>query len=195
MNFPQIRLSSQRAAINIEIQPARQSIGQPKAQQSIQQPKADMSIRQRPGKLTIDQSNAWHNLGLKSSQVRTRETAEHARKTLLEGIATTSREGDELMRIEQGGNPIPDQAARNAVWNFDYQPGGMPAYDLVELNYQAQRPEINITRNTPVIEAVPQKVRHDYKPGKVDVSMDKYASLNIDFENLTYKGYRFETEI
>ncbi|SEA39523.1 hypothetical protein SAMN05421743_104206 [Thalassobacillus cyri] len=195
MDFPQIRLSSQRAAIKIETQQATQSIEQPKAQQSIQQPKADVSMRQRPGKLTIDQTNAWHNLGLKSSQVRTRETADHARKSLLEGIARTSQKGDELMRIEQGGNPLADQATRNAVWNFEYKPGGMPAYDLVALDYQAQRPEINITRNTPVINAVPQKVRHDYKPGKVDVSMDKYASLNIDFVNLTYKGYRFEIEI
>ncbi|WP_028783766.1 DUF6470 family protein [Thalassobacillus devorans] len=195
MNFPQIRLSSQRATLKIETQPASQSLEQPKARQSIQQPKADVTIRQRPGKLTIDQTNARHNLGLKSSQERTRETAVHVRKALLEGIARASVEGDELMQIEQGGSPIADQAARNAVWNFYYQPGGMPAYDLVGLKYHVQRPDIHVTPNAPVIETVPQNLRHDYKPGEVNISMSKYASLDLDFVNLTYKGYQFETEI
>ncbi|GGC83003.1 hypothetical protein GCM10007216_11970 [Thalassobacillus devorans] len=195
MEFPQIRLSSERAYLGIRVERGHQSIEQPKAELHIQQPKADMSIKQLPGKLTIDQTNAWQNLGLKSSRVRTEETADHAKRTVLEGTARMAEEGDELMRIENGGEPLADQAARNAIWQFDYPLDGMPVYDLVSIDYQANEPEISFTKNEPVIEAVPQKVRYDYQPRKVEVFMQKYGALDIDFVNLKYKGYRFETEI
>lgn len=195
MELPQIRLSSDRASLSIRMEKGHQSIEQPKAELHIQQPKADMTIKQPTGKLTIDQTNAWHNLGLKSSRVRTEETADHAKRTVLEGTARMAEEGDELMRIENGGEPLADQAARNAIWQFDYPLDGMPVYDLVSIDYQANEPEISFAKKEPVIEAVPQKVRYDYQPGNVDVFMEKYAALDIDFVNLKYKGYRFETEI
>lgn len=162
---------------------------------SIQQPKADMSIRQYSGKLTIDQTKAWHNLGLKSSFVRTRETADHARQIAMEGLARIAREGDELMRIEQGGNPIAAQGERNAVWEFDYQPGATPWQELVQLNYESTEPDIHTTPNKPKINITPRPPQFGYQPGSISFSIEQYADLQIEFTNLMYKGYRFETEI
>jgi len=137
LNFPQVKINRRDAKIGLNTQNAQLTMKQPNADVSIQQPKADQNIRQHPPKLTIDQSNAWSNLGLKNVFERTRDTAQHGKQAHHKGLARMAREGDELMRIENGGNPIVAQAKRNAGWDFDYKPGGMPVYDLVSLNYEA----------------------------------------------------------
>ncbi|MFD1020303.1 DUF6470 family protein [Thalassobacillus hwangdonensis] len=195
MNFPQIRIQSQSARIGMDSKDAELTMQQPNAQVSIQQPKADLSIKQKKGKLSIDQTNAWNNIGLKSSFVRTRETADHARQALLEGIARISQEGDELMRIENDGNPIAAQAERNARYEFFVQHGGMPTYDLVNLSYEVGGAEIDVRPNKPVIDVIPQKPQINYTKGDVSIYIEQYPELNIDFDGLKYVGYRFETEI
>jgi len=161
---------------------------QPNADVSIQQPKADQNIKQHPPKLTIDQSNAWSNLGLKNVFERTRDAAQHGNQVHHEGLARMAREGDELMRIENGGNPIAAQAKRNAGWDFDYKPGGMPVYDLVSLNYEPGRAEINNQRKEPIIQATPRKPQLQYQAGQVSVQTEQYSDVQIDVENLKYKG-------
>lgn len=196
MNFPQVKITTRDAKIGLNTQNAKLTMTQPNADVSIQQPKADQNIKQHPPKLTIDQSNAWSNLGLKNVFERTRDTAQHANQVHHQGLARMAREGDELMRIESGGNPIASQAKRNSGWNFDYKPGGMPVHDLVSLNYEPGRAEINTQRQEPVIQATPRKPQLQYQRGNVSVQPEQYADVQIDVENLKYKGIQgFEITI
>ncbi|MFC7062470.1 DUF6470 family protein [Halobacillus seohaensis] len=182
MAVPQIQIQSTPAKIGLNINRGQQTIRQPKAEQSIQQPKADLSIEQRPGKLTIDQTKAWHNIDLKSASVRTGETAQVAEQKWMEGVARVASEGDELMKIEHGGNPIAMQAKRNAGFEFDIQPGGRPAYDLVDISFQPSGADISVQRNEPIINTTKRDPEISFQRGKVSTYIQQNPDLQIDWK-------------
>ncbi|GGF31285.1 hypothetical protein GCM10010954_33090 [Halobacillus andaensis] len=182
MKVPQLHIQSTPARLGLTINKGQQTIHQPQAEQSIQQPQAEMTINQRPGQLTIDQTKAWHNINLKSSAVRTKETAQVGEQKWMEGLARVASEGDELMRIENGGNPIAVQAERNAGFDFDIQPGGRPSYDLVDLSYQPGEADISVEPQQPMIHTVRQEPETSFTPGSVSSYMEQYPDLKIDWK-------------
>ena len=113
MQLPQIRLQSTFIKTGLNIEQPIQEIEQPKAIQSIEQPKAIVEIDTTPGILTIDQSKARADMDLKNISQRIQEFAQNGVQDLLQGIARRVAQGDELMRIENGGNPIASQAKQD----------------------------------------------------------------------------------
>ncbi|UOQ45728.1 DUF6470 family protein [Halobacillus salinarum] len=182
MEMPRLQVETTPARLGIMTHNARQTIRQPDAELSIQQPKARLLIEQRPGKLTIDQTRAWQNIDLKSIFVRSDEMVSDARQLWLEGIARAAQEGDELMRIEHKGNPIATQAEENSRYQFELDPGGLPAYDLVDIHYAPSEAEINVEPQKPVIEAQPRKPELGYQRGNVDLHMEQYPDVKIDWK-------------
>jgi hypothetical protein len=182
MNIPKLQVQSTPGRIGLTINEPKQTIKQHKVDQSIQQPKAVMKIEQNPGKLTIDQTNALHNLDLKNVLVRTEELVGVANNLWMEGLSRVSREGDELMRIENGGDPIASQAKRNAGFDFTFQPGGRPTHELVQTNYQPGEAQIDIQRREPIIENKKRDPEHHYRPGNVNVRMEQMPDLKIDWK-------------
>ncbi|MYL54005.1 hypothetical protein GLW08_11715 [Pontibacillus yanchengensis] len=188
MQVPQVQIQTTEAKLGLRTQNAKVTLQQPKADVSIQQPEADLSIKQHPPKLSIDQSNAWRNLDLKNVFERTRELAKHGNQTWSENLAKMAQEGDQMMRIENKGNPIASIAKRSGHWNFDIQVGGMPVYDLVSIDYQPGKAEINAQANQPNIKATPYNPEFTYKRGQVNSQMKQHSSINIDVKNLKFKG-------
>lgn len=196
MELPQIRMQSQFAKIAMETEPARVHIQQPKAEMSMEQPKADVQIRQKLGKLTIDQSQAWRDMNLLNVYESIEEYAQLGKEGLLEGLARISRQGDELMKIEHGGNPIAAQAEENG---FDppkeFNIGWIPSVFAVKINYEPGKADIQVNPQKPRISVTPRKPEIHYDPGHVETYMKQYANLQIDFENLKWKHLNFEMKI
>jgi hypothetical protein len=193
MELPQIRLQSTNAQINIQTQKGQLEIQQPPADLSIQQPKAQMQIDRTPSRLTIDQTKAREDVDLKSIFKRTEEAAQWGRQAVNEGTARRIQEGDELMRIENRGNPIADQAKRHhSLPEHEFGIGWIPSAGSVKINYDPVRIDVNWQINKPIIEANIHKPIINYNPGKVDISMQQYQSLKIDFDNLKYVGNHYE---
>jgi hypothetical protein len=182
MTIPQLQVQTQSAKLNLRTNPAVHKYKQMKSEQSIEQPEADISIRQRTGKLTIDQSNAWRNLHLKTVFERAEEFADYSNKKWLEGVGDAAREGDELMRIENKGNPIAEQAKRNAVMNITYQPGDTPVYDLVKVSYKANSADIQVKPNAPIIKQTPRPPQFSYQRGNVDITLAQHSDVQIDWK-------------
>ncbi|UOQ85171.1 DUF6470 family protein [Gracilibacillus salinarum] len=196
MDLPQIRLQSQFAQISIKENSAQLSIKQPQADLSIQQPKADMQISTTPSKLSIDQSQAWNELGFKSVSEMTKEQAQAGKQTLLEVIARRRRQGDQLMKIENGGNPLISQAVDNAIddpkqINIKW----IPSHGSVKIDYQPAKLDIRVTPQEPLINVTPNKPVTNYKAGNVQIGLQQKNQLEIDFVNLKYVGINFEMEI
>lgn len=175
-------MQSTSARIGLDIQKPVQEIKQPKANLDLQQPKAEMSIRTTKSKLTIDSYEARESMDYKTSMSRTREIAQQSIQELLEGIARRAEEGQALMRIENGGNPLADQAKRI----------GRQPYSSLNIKFipQAGSVKVNFEPATVDIEIEPQKVInnstinkpiHNYTPGKIKVEMLQYPSLIIDW--------------
>src|SRR5690606_24014082 len=106
MQFPQIRMESQFAQISMTQTSAKLEISQPKAEIAMEQPKSEISIRTEPGKLTIDQTQAWEAMDLMNITRRNEKIAQKAIQDVLAGMERIARQGQELMQIENNGNPI-----------------------------------------------------------------------------------------
>lgn len=195
MLLPQIRLESTFARIGIESPRGQQSIEQPRADIDIQQPQAEMTIDRTPSKLSIDQTQAWEEMDLKHIFRRIEEFADLGYQDHLTGIARRAQEGDALMRIENGGNPIPEIARRNTEKIYDYKLGFVPSPFSVKIDYQPAKVDIQWKVNKPIINSKARKAITEYKPSPVEISMKQDASLKIDFAHLKYKGYRHEQQI
>lgn len=184
MNVPQIRMESQFAKIGIEQVKPVQELEQPPADLSIQQPKADLEIEQIPAKLTIDQSQAWEDMDLKSVLTRSREYAEQGYQDWFEGVGRVAQQGDELMRIENGGDPIVEQAIVNSENPpYEFNVGWIPSPFSVKIHFEPGGVNIRAKANKPMIEATPNKPIHNYIPGKVNVYVAQYNHLSIQFVN------------
>lgn len=181
MQIPQIRIESQAGKIGLNINKPIQSIEQPQADLSIEQPPAEMTINRQPGRLTIDQTLARENLDLKSVFKRNEENAQLGYQTLMEYISKTVQEGDELMKIENGGQPLIDQAVRSMDRETVFNTGNTPSQESVQIEYTPAKVEIEWHRNKPNIQVQINKPIHEYTPGNVEVFMQQHPSLNIDF--------------
>ena len=185
MQLPQIRLESQFAQIGIRQSSGNQEIQQPKADLTIQQPSAELTIRTIPSKLTIDQTQAWEDMNLMSIARRIETFAQEGKSGLHEGIARRAEQGTALMKIENGGNPIVQQAIING--HDQMKSLGVkyiPSHFSVKIHYQPSEVQINAQANQPIIEARANRPEHSYQQGEVDIHMKQYNHLDIDFINL-----------
>jgi hypothetical protein len=196
MQLPQIRLESTFAKIAIKTTPPVQEIKQPPAELNLQQPPAEMKIETTPAKLTIDQTKAWEDMDLKHIFRRIEEFAQQGYEDWLEGIARVSRQGDELMRIEDGGNPIAEQAKENSEDPiYDFNIGWIPSLFSVKTNFEPAKVHIDVKFNKPINNTKISKSIINYTPGKVTIDLAQRNSLKIDFVNLRFVGTNFEISI
>ncbi|WP_078378892.1 DUF6470 family protein [Sutcliffiella halmapala] len=196
MLFPQIRLESSFAQTELTINKPKQEIKQPKADLDIQQPKAELAMQRTPARLTIDQTQARADMDLKHISRRIEEAAQRGYQDWLEGLARVAQDGNELMRIENGGGAITRQAKRNSEGPPDsFNIGWIPSHFSVKIDYEPGRVDINVKENMPVIHVQQNKPILDYTPGSAKVQLAKYQSLQIDFENLRYVGVGYEQKI
>ncbi|KSU83100.1 hypothetical protein GA0061096_2302 [Fictibacillus enclensis] len=183
MAIPQVSMQSTKGQISISTTPPVQEIQQRPADLSIQQPKADLRIETTPGKLTIDQSQAWADMDLKPISKRIEEFAQQGYSDWLEGLARMAEQGDLLMRIENGGMPIADQAMENSEDpKLEFNIGFVPSPFSVKTNYERAKVNIGWQVNKPVIEAAINRPQHSYKPGEVHTELKQYPTLTIEVE-------------
>ncbi|MEH7225052.1 DUF6470 family protein [Bacillus sp. JJ1566] len=189
MILPQIRLESKQAQIGIETTSARTETEQPKAELSIQQPKADISMETTPPKLTIDQTEAWADMGLKNILRSIEELAQKGKEDTLVGIARRVQQGTELMEIENGGNPLVRQAQENGQKPMkEFNIGFIPSFGSVKIHYEPGKVDIKATPHKPIIDVQVNKPIVDYFHGKVDTYLRQRNELKIDFEYIDTKA-------
>ncbi|WP_100401657.1 DUF6470 family protein [Bacillus sp. FJAT-42315] len=196
MRLPQIRTNSQFAQTELTIQKPVQSIEQPRAQLDIEQPKAELTMKTTPAQLSIDQTAAWEAMDLKHIFRRIEEFAQKGHQDFLEGIARRAQDGDQLMKIEHGGNALGAIAKSNGERQpKQLQLGWSPPHFSVKNNHQPRMLEINWEPKKVINNTKAQKPIVDYQPGEVTTDVKPRESLNIDFVNLKFKNMSFETEI
>jgi Family of unknown function (DUF6470) len=185
LNLPQIRIESTSARIGLNIQKPKQELEQPRADLRIEQPRPQLEIEREPSKLMIDQTQAWEDMDLKHIFRRIEEFAKQGYEDWLEGLARVSRQGDELMKIENGGNPIADQAKENSESPiYEFNIGWIPSMFSVKVHYEPSKLHFRWNTQKAKIDVTPQKPIHQYVPGKVDVYLEQRNSLKIDFIHL-----------
>jgi len=185
MQMPQIRMQSQMAQIQINQTDATLQIRQPQAELSIQQPPAEVSINKTPARLQIDQTKAWEDMNLMHIFKLNEKFADEGKSAALDGIARRMQQARQLMEIENGGNPLSQQARVNSQDGIK-RPAieFIPSSFAVQTTYEPAQLEINVERNQPIIEANPQQPEFNYEPGSVKTSLKQRQDLEIRFINL-----------
>ncbi|WP_058306687.1 DUF6470 family protein [Gracilibacillus massiliensis] len=196
MQLPQLRIQQQNAMIGIQTRNAQLSIEAGPAKQEIKQPKADLQINTIKGKLTIDQSKALADVGIIPTEESVSRMADKAMQTAIEGAKKRRRQGDMLMKIENGGNPLAIIAKQNGQRpEKQFNIGWIPSGDAVKFDYQPAEVDINAKANPPQISTQPTKNQFNYQRGGIDVYLEQENSINIDFVNVKFVGNNFEMEV
>ena len=182
MNIPKLQLESTKAQIGLTTQKPVQEIEQPKATLDIQQPQAKMSMETTNSQLSIDTVQARESLDLRSSMSRTAEVAQYSQQQASEGVARRAEEGNELMQIENGGNPIADQAKRRGRQPYSsINIKFIPQADSVNINFQPGKVDIRVEPQKVINNTTISKPVHNYTPGKVKVELLQAPTLKIDW--------------
>ncbi|TQS74829.1 hypothetical protein DX933_08630 [Ornithinibacillus gellani] len=185
MNFPQIRLQTERAMIEIRQLSGKQEIQQPPAVLTMEQPRATMTMESEPATLMIDQSKAWEDMNLYGPLKSTAKQASESKQAVLDGMARRAEQGSALMKLEQAGNPVVSQAIQNGH-RSEKQVGitFIPSAFSVKLSSTPAQLDIRVEPNRPIIQAKTSPPNIQYERGKVDIRMKNYQHLDISFTNL-----------
>lgn len=194
--YPQIRLQSTPGRLDIQVQRGTLEMEQKPADLEIEQPKAELIIERRPSKLTIDQTRAREDVGYKSVPRMIEDSVAEGKRAVLEGIARRGRDRNELLQIQNGGNPIASQAKRNSQGEIKhFGLGWIPSPNSVQIDYDPGDVTVTVEPKKAIINSTMNKPEINLKPSKVNIQLAQYPSLDIDFENLKHVGVNYEQYI
>ncbi len=103
MNLPHLEIRQTAARIGMNITRPQIEQKQTPASLSIEQPRGELSIETVAARLEIDSTQAWIEMGRVPALESVRQYATYGRQKGQEAVAKRASEGDQLMRIEQGG--------------------------------------------------------------------------------------------
>ena len=182
MNIPKLQLQSTKAQIGLTTQKPVQEIKQPQANLDLQQPQAKMTMETTKSQLAIDTFDARESLDLRNTRSRTAEIAQYSHQQAMEGLVRRAQEGDELMRIENGGNPIAEQAKRRGKQPYtSINIKFIPQADSVKVKFEPGKVDIQVEPQKVINNSTINKPIHNYTPGKVKVDLLQQPSLKIDW--------------
>ena len=181
MNIPQLQIQTTRGILGLQLTKPTQEIEQPRATMNIQQPAATLEISTTRSQLSIDTTEARADVDLKSVRRRIEEHAQLGKQGASEGTARRAQEGQQMLRIENGGKIIADIAKQNAT------PSPAPLgirfvgdRSKVQMSIQPGTTTIQATPQKPIIDVQINNSIHNYTPGKVSGVMEQYPSIQID---------------
>lgn len=181
MRIPQLRMEATFAKLAISTEPAQLEITQPPAEMTIEQPKPELEINVLRPRLTIDQSQAWADMDLKHIFRRIEEAAQEGYESWLAYLANTSQQGDELMKIENGGDVIAEQAQANSEDPpLEFNVGFVPSPFSVKIDYEPGKLLMDWKIHKPLIDVKPHPPIIHYKQGAVHIDLAQRNSLHID---------------
>lgn len=181
MQFPQLQIQTTRGILGLEITKPTQEIEQPRAQLNQQQPAGTLEMSTTKPQLSIDTTEARADLDLKSVFKRIDEYVQLGKQGALEGTARRAQEGQQMMQIENGGNPVVEIAKQTA--NPPPAPLGIRFVgdrSKVQMSFQPGAVDIRWTPQQPVNDVRIKAPIHHYTPGKVTGQMEQWPSIQID---------------
>lgn len=189
MNLPYLDLSSMFAQIGLKFQRPPMTIRQPSADMEINQSHSDvLKITNELGELTIDQSEAFASVGAIPPLRLANQFYARALSHSYEVIAKYREEGDRLMKIEDGGNPIAEIAKEDSkLFDHEFRYALAPKPFSVKMHYEPgefhvevkqDRIEFKVQKNDPIIR-IPKWQVQTYVRQKNQLTI-RVVGLNVD---------------
>lgn len=181
------------ARLGMETTPGKFNMETRRASLELHQKQARVNINTELPKVFIDQYECFAEAGLKNSSDLLKEQSEMAYQQAIEFIGKTAEDGDQLAKIELGGNPIADMAERDAYpekeFGLAFIPVSSPKFDVTgSLDIEAERNWEGVT-NGVEINYLPAQLDINYTPASLRIYMQSYGSLNISYQGRNVDTY------
>ncbi len=182
MDIPQLQIQTTKGFLELQITKPVQEIEQPRATVTQEQPAAILEMSTTRPQLSLDTTEARAEIDLKSVRRRIEEHAQNSKQVALEGIGRRAAEGQQMMKIENGGGNVFGELSKQNQPR-QYASLGMRFVGNksgVQMSFQPGSVDIQATPQKPVFDAQVNKPVHNYTPGKVSGQMNPYPSIQID---------------
>ncbi|WP_066290378.1 DUF6470 family protein [Bacillus sp. FJAT-29937] len=186
MRLPSIQINATSAKLEIQKTPTTIQMRQPMADMTIRQPHAQIDYQQRDATIQIDQSEAFADAGLKPISRHIREWAEKGEQQAKQAIATIAQQGDQMMKIEQGGLVIPQIAKTNSEDPIrEFNIGFMPSSaSKVKIQYSPGAFHMKVDQQEPIIKIKPNQPVINVNPGKTNIYLKQKSSISFSVPGL-----------
>ncbi|MEH7342625.1 DUF6470 family protein [Bacillus sp. JJ1532] len=186
MRLPSIQIHATSAKLGIQKTPTTIQMRQPMADMTMRQPHAQIDYQQRDTTIQIDQSEAFADAGLKPISRHIREWAEKGKQQALKATATIAQQGDQMMKIEQGGLVIPQIAKTNSEDPIrEFNIGFMPSSaSKVRIHYSSGKFQMDVKQQKPIIKIKPNQPVINVNPGKTNIYLKQKSSISFSVPGL-----------
>ncbi|GIO35207.1 hypothetical protein J41TS12_00680 [Paenibacillus antibioticophila] len=177
--IPQLQIRQQPSLLSIESTNASLSIHQQRPDFSIETRRADLHIEQPRPAMEIDQHEAWRAYTGGHPLEMNQQIYSNLPSLFLQGLAKRVEQGNQLAQFHQPGGSIAE--VYGGDWKRDpFVEYRAPAsYDNVDIHVQRNNPVIQAQANPPQISAQAYIPDINYHPGRLDVQVKQYASVEI----------------
>ncbi|WP_322785836.1 DUF6470 family protein [Kyrpidia tusciae] len=165
--------------MGLQTRPPEWRIAQPPADLNMHQELARVEIRRTAGRLEIDQSEAFAQVGLMSPLELSRSEAARSRQVNADGIAEAAQWGDRFAHIERGGNPIADWALREVTGPPDWIPALVPRPFSVHITYRPGQADIRVQPGRVDLNPAVHPPEVSFHPGTVDAYVRRPGAVTI----------------
>lgn len=181
MQVPSLKIQSVRGQTGIQSQRPHIQIQQHDAQLSIKQQHALLEMSSQQPKLNIDQTEAFASANSKHVYRLNEEFAAKAMSNAQQAIAKYAREGDQLMRIENGGDIIPHLAKINSSLfpEKGVNTGQMPRPFSVKIQFQPAKTNFRVREGSADIQVQRREPTIQHRPWQTDVYVRQKQSIQF----------------
>lgn len=183
MQLPSIQIRSTNAQIGVQSQRPHLQISQGAADFSIKQDHAAIQIQTQPARLNINQREAFASANLKDVFRLNRDFVADAIRNASEVTAKYAREGDQMMKIENGGGGgIFAHFAKNDSILFPERQvtiAQMPKPFSVKMNYQPAKLNISASGGTVRTNVNPTETQIHHRKWQTDVYLKQKQSISF----------------
>ncbi|OIJ22366.1 hypothetical protein BKP45_06945 [Anaerobacillus alkalidiazotrophicus] len=192
MQLPSLNIQSVRGQTGIQSQRPHIQIQNHKPNFSIKQDHAFVEMSTQQSKLTIDQREAFASANSKHVYRLNEEFAAKAMSNAHQAIAKYAREGDQLMRIENGGDVIPHLAKVNSVLfpEKGITLGQMPKPFSVKVQFQRSKTNYRVNEGGVHVQAQKNVPTIQHRPWQTDVYVRQKQSIQFKAVGLQFNQQR-----
>ena len=182
MQVPQLQISQTHGQIGMNHHRPQIQIQQHDPAFTIKQEHATIQINQQSGQLSIDQREAFASANSKHIYRLIEEWGAKAMNHARQMTAKYAQEGDQMMRIENGGDVIPRIAERNSdlLPTKEFNVVQMPRPFSVKVNYQPGQLSVNATGGMADVQVQKRDPTIQHQPWQTDAYIRQ--KNNIQFQ-------------
>ena len=155
LDMPRVEITQIPNKVGMNIKDPKTNISKQDSKVEVSQQPGDMQINEDMVKVNVDNYPARYDLGYKNYKDFSKENAQKGKQAFLSQTAKYARQGDQLMKIENGGKPLISQAkAENKPENKEVTLGWKrgPKFNVkkgnLEINYNPNKPDVNAQKGS-----------------------------------------------